>query len=399
MLGQVKNVATVTLGKMLQSSGRGDDVKAPYLRAANVQPDGVLAADDLNLNEMWFSQSEFHELDVRAGDVVVVEGGQGGYGRAAYVPRDLVGVGFQNSINRLRPTPLCDGRYLTYCLLSLRASGYIAAYSNVVSMPHLTAEKLAALPVPIPPASVQQAIADFLDRETAQIDTLIEEQQRLIQLLSERRGAVVSSVFADVAHNSRVKHACLDVVDCPHTTPDVTDEGRYEAVRTASVRGGKYQPGHGLRVNESTWRERNAGGFPQLGDILFTREAPAGEACMVPSADVCLGQRMVLLRVDQEVCVGEFLLWQLYADRIQDKFRLSASGSTVGNVRLPVLRATSIWLPSLSVQREILTYLDEQTAEIDTLISEAERFIELARERRAALITAAVTGQLDVQAV
>lgn len=118
---------------------------------------------------------------------------------------------------------------------------------------------------------------------------------------------------------------------------------------------------------------------------------------MVPSKDICLGQRMVLLRVDARVCIGEVMLWQIYSDRVQDHFRLAANGSTVGNVRLPVLRSTPIWLPALEEQRRIVAYLDEQTAKTDTLIAETERFIELSRERRLALITAAVTGQIDVR--
>jgi type I restriction enzyme S subunit len=106
---------------------------------------------------------------------------------------------------------------------------------------------------------------------------------------------------------------------------------------------------------------------------------------------------MVLLRVDNQVCIGQFLLWQMYSDRIQDHFRLSVNGSTVGNVRLPVLRSTPIYLPAMHEQREIVTYLDEQSAKIDALIAETERFIALSRERRSALISAAVTGQIDVR--
>lgn len=255
------------------------------------------------------------------------------------------------------------------------------------------------LPLPIPPINEQRAIADYLDRETARIDTLIEEQQGLIELLLERRSALVSGAFIEKAPDSRVQHVCLDVVDCPHTTPEISDDGAYEAVRTASVRDGKYRPGNGLRVDRETWLSRNAGGAPSIGDVLFTREAPAGEACMVPSKDICLGQRMVLLRVDARVCIGEFLLWQIYSDRVQDHFRLAANGSTVGNVRLPVLRSTPIWLPTLDEQQRIVDYLDEQSAKIDALIAETEKFIELSRERRSALITAAVTGQIDVREV
>ncbi|MFD8246701.1 restriction endonuclease subunit S [Nocardia sp. NPDC059691] len=251
--------------------------------------------------------------------------------------------------------------------------------------------------IPLPGRRTQQAIANFLDRETARIDTLIEEQQRLIEMLRERRHSLIDGVFDGHAPNARLQNACIDVVDCPHTTPEVSDDGEYEAVRTASVRNGKFRPGNGLPVDADTWKARNGTGAPTVGDVLFTREAPAGEACMVPNDRICLGQRMVLLRIDRTACVGTFLLWQIYSDRVQDYFRLSANGSTVANVRLPVLRTTPIWLPDLTEQHRIAAYLDEETAKIDNLIKETEQFIELSKERRSALITAAVTGQIDVR--
>ncbi|MGX7829686.1 restriction endonuclease subunit S [Actinokineospora sp. 24-640] len=393
--GRIKNVSAVTLGKMLQSKDSGGDVRALYMRAANVQPDGLLVLDDVN--EMWFGEAELEQLKLQAGDVVVVEGGQGGFGRAAYIGEDLPGWGFQNSINRLRPFEQFDGRFIAFYLIALRASGYIRAYCNVVSMPHLTAEKLARIPIPLPPPDRQRAIADYLDRETGRIDTLIEEQRHLIDLLRERRRSLVDGVFVNQVPNVRLRNACIDIVDCPHTTPEVADDSEYEAVRTASVRNGKFRPGNGFPVSVDTWKSRNVGGAPSVGDLLFTREAPAGEACMVPNDLICLGQRMVLLRIDHSVCIGEFLLWQIYSDRVQDHFVLSANGSTVANVRLPILRMTPIWLPNLAEQRRIAEHINDQTVKIDILIAEVERFIALSKERRAALITAAVTGQINVR--
>ncbi|MGW9452160.1 restriction endonuclease subunit S [Streptomyces sp. NPDC055632] len=295
-----------------------------------------------------------------------------------------------------------DPAYLARLLRHLGTSGFLATQAPNVrerSVDFRNWSTFARIPLVLPPADEQRAIAYYLDRETARIDTLIEEQQRLIELLHERRHSLVDGVFDIQPLNARLQNACTDVVDCPHTTPEVAVDGAYEAVRTASVRNGKFRPGNGLSVSAETWKARNAGGAPSVGDVLFTREAPAGEACMVPNEQICLGQRMVLLRIDDTVCVGEFLLWQIYSDRVQDHFVLSANGSTVANVRLPILRTTPIWLPTLAEQRQIVAYLDEQTTKIDELVAEAERFIELSRERRSALITAAVTGQIDVREV
>lgn len=293
-----------------------------------------------------------------------------------------------------------DPAYLARLLRLLGTSGFLATQAPNVrerSVDFRNWGTFARMPLVLPPAEEQRSIVDYLDRETDRIDTLIEEQQRLIELLHERRHALVDRAFDTRPPNTRLQHACTDVVDCPHTTPKVADDGVYEAVRTASVRNGKFRPGNGLPVSAAVWEARNAGGAPSVGDVLFTREAPAGEACMVPNEQICLGQRMVLLRINDAVCVGEFLLWQIYSDRVQDHFLLSANGSTVANVRLPILRTTPIWLPSLAEQRQIVTYLDEQTTKIDELVSETEQFIELARERRSAVITAAVTGQIDVR--
>jgi type I restriction enzyme S subunit len=191
--GEIKHLADVTLGKMLQSSASEGDVLADYMRAANVQPDGVLK---LEPKQMWFRPGELDVLDLRRGDVVVVEGGVGGFGRAAYLDHDLEGWGFQNSINRLRPRGGTDGRFIAYYLIALRTAGFIERYCNVVSMPHLTAEKLAAIPIPIPPFDEQRRIADYLDEQTAKIDTLIEESERFIELARERRAALITAAVS-----------------------------------------------------------------------------------------------------------------------------------------------------------------------------------------------------------
>ncbi len=398
-IGQVKHTATVTLGKMLQSKDSGGDVDAPYMRAANVQPDGVLALDDVK--EMWFGKVELEQLSIQAGDLVVVEGGQGGFGRAAYVDEDLLGWGFQNSINRLRPISDFDGRFIAFYLIALRASGFIRAYANVVSMPHLTAEKLARIPIPLPPLEKQRAIADYLERETAHIDTLIAEQQRLIEMLRERRQAVVDASFSALGEPS-------------------VQLRRYIAFLTSGSRGwGDYYADEGqrfLRIGNLPRANLEIRGDIQFvdlpddvtegsrtmlqeGDLLFSITAYLGSVAVVKGGWVgaYVSQHVALCRLERERVDPRFVGWFMLTTTGQDQLNEGAAGGTKVQLALDDIRELRVPTASIEEQRFIAADLDEQTAQIDTLMAEAEHFIDLSRERRAALITAAVTGQIDVR--
>ena len=105
---------------------------------------------------------------------------------------------------------------------------------------------------------------------------------------------------------------------------------------------------------------------------------------------------MVLLRIDPSKAHGDFVLWQLYSHKVATHFERAANGSTVTNIRLPLLRATPIWLPSLDTQSNVLQRLKAVGDKTDAAIATAHSAIELAKERRAALISAAVTGKIDV---
>lgn len=191
----IKRVGTIVLGKMLQESQHdGSEVSLHYLRAASVQPNGVL--DLSTTKEMWFTPREVRSLTLQAGDVVIVEGGVGGYGRAAYLTDALPDMAFQNSIARVRPGASDDGRYLSAVLLYLRSVGYIEMVSSVASMPHFTAEKIAATLVTRPPLAEQRRLADHIASETDAIDKAIAVAQRGIDLVRERRAALISTAVA-----------------------------------------------------------------------------------------------------------------------------------------------------------------------------------------------------------
>jgi len=189
-VARITRMFTVTLGKMLQPSPTSPaDRLQPYIRAAHIPPTGFTTE---GATEMWFSPREVRDLTLRRGDIAVVEGGMGGYGRCDLIPHDLEGWGFQNSINRLRTRGGNDSAYAKYALQIAREQGFMEALCSVSTMPHLTAEKLGAMRIPNPPLAEQREIVAFLDERCRINDDLIAKADEVIATLREYRSALIT---------------------------------------------------------------------------------------------------------------------------------------------------------------------------------------------------------------
>lgn len=136
---------------------------------------------------------------------------------------------------------------------------------------------------------------------------------------------------------------CELIVDCPHSTPPKwTDEGII-VLRNQNIRNGILDLSSPSFTNEDDYSKRIKRAIPQAGDIVFTREAPMGEVCMIPDGlKCCLGQRQVLLRPKPSIN-SEYLFWTLQSRYVQQQIAWNeGTGSTVSNVRIPVLKALKI---------------------------------------------------------
>ena len=182
----------ILLGKMV-NEGRAvadEAIDAPYLRAGNVQPYGL---DVSEVKQMPFTMAELSNMAMNLGDLIVVEGGQGGYGRSAIVHSSLDGWAFQNHVMRVRPTGFQRNRFLDYVLKSMRSTGFIASLSSHASLPSFSADKLKSTRYPRPPIEEQDKIVDYLDALTTSIDRLIAKSAETVDLLRERRAALISA--------------------------------------------------------------------------------------------------------------------------------------------------------------------------------------------------------------
>src|SRR5690554_5997591 len=135
---------------------------------------------------------------------------------------------------------------------------------------------------------------------------------------------------------------CELVVDCPHSTPKWTESGII-VLRNQNIRDGELDLSSPSYTNEEGYKSRIKRAVPQAGDIVFTREAPMGEVCIIPPGiKCCLGQRQVLLRPKKSIH-GEYLYWALQSPFVQHQISWNeGTGTTVSNVRIPVLKALQI---------------------------------------------------------
>lgn len=409
----LKHGFSVTLGKMLQPEANSEeDVLLPYLRAANIQWAGV---DCTDVKAMWFSERDREQLRLQEGDLLVSEGGD--VGRSAIWNGEIEECYFQNSVNRVRPHEGNLTSFLAYWMATMKDKGFIDVLCNKSTIAHFTAEKVGAVPVPFPPREEQIAIATFLARETAKIDALVEEQKRLIELLKEKRQAVISQAVTKgldpnvpmkdsgvewlgevPAHwvvGSLTRVASRVVVGIAEAaTHAYSDEGT-AILRSTNIRAGRIV-GEILFITDD-FADGRGSKLIKAGDLVTVRTGNAGVTAVVPSSlDGCQCFTMLITSL-AGACVPEFFCYLLNSVSSQRYFALEGWGTAQVNISVPILKALPVTIPPLVEQQAIVAHLNSLAAALDALVTEAEAAMELLGERRSALISAAVTGKIDVR--
>lgn len=308
-----------------------------------------------------------------------------------------------------------DGRFLFYYATCFR----FGQYSTNTALPSMAQEDLANIQLAVPELHEQAAIAAFLDHETARVDALVAEQQRLIELLKEKRQAVISHAVTkgldpDVpmrysgvewlgevpAHweVSRLKHVTDRIIDCPHETPVYDPDGDFLVIRTADLEYGVLDPKLMYRLDEEQYNSRTRRSTLGCGDIVYGREGERwGHAALVPEdGKYCLGQRMMQFISSHEMG-PEFLMWQLNSDNLYRQGDVDVVGATSPHVNVSTIRNYYISVPPEKEQLAISRFLKEESCAFDELVRSANSIVALLQERRSALISAAVTGKIDVR--
>lgn len=162
-----------------------------------------------------------------------------------------------------------------------------------------------------------------------------------------------------------IKEMCEAVVDCPHSTPTWTETG-YIVLRNQNIKEGRLDLSNPSYTDEPHYRQRIRRIEPKAGDIVITREAPMGEACLIPpNITCCLGQRQVLLRPRKDIN-SEYFLYALQSPFVQNQIKWSeGTGSTVSNLRIPHLERIKIPRKPAHIERKIAKILGSIDAKND----------------------------------
>ncbi|RYH63485.1 MAG: restriction endonuclease subunit S [Alcaligenaceae bacterium] len=316
-----------------------------------------------------------------------------------------------------------DARFLHYLLRSPRyITGYLSISKGIrVNQWDLEPQYHSRMPVLLPDKKEQTAIAAFLDRETAKIDALIAEQEKLIDLLAEKRQATIS-------------HAVIRGLDpdAPMKDSGVAWLGEMPAHWATRPLKSVSRIGNGSTPNRDNSLYWDDDGFPWLNssvvnqDEVFEAErfvTPlALKECHLPivippallvgitgqgktrgmatrlAFTATINQHVAYVKPDEKVLGEKYLLRVLESAYEHLRTESDAAGSTKGAITCEQLGQLKLPFPDLNEQMQIAAFLDRESGKLDALAGDAERATMLLKERRAALIAAAVTGKVDVRA-
>lgn len=359
---------------------------------------------------------------MRDGDVIVAkitpcfENGKG-----AYLARLEGGIGFGSSeFHVLRPRYV-DGRFLWYCTFShaYRHMGRVDM-SGAAGQQRVPESFVANYRLCLPSLTHQRTINRFLDRETARIDTLIKKKQRLIELLKEKRQAVVTNAVTRgldptasmkdsgvewigkvPAHwqVARVKHAASLVTSGPRGWSDfVTDEGDIFFQSGDLTDEGGVDIENAARVTTQKGAESERAQVARDDVLICITGAKTGRVGIVGSLPIpaYINQHLALVRHIPSVAAGAWIAAFLRSVPGQSGFEMAQYGLKQG-LALDDVKNATLPIPPLDEQQQILRFLDKELMRLGSLLNLTGASVELLRERRSALITAAVTGQIDVR--
>ncbi len=363
---------------------------------------------DLSLSFLEASATdlEIHRFQLKVNDVLITKDSE--------TPDDIAVPSLVTEVKKnllcgyhlaiLRPLKhKIDGGYLFFSLMSESSRAQFSSLATGITRFGIGNNDIKNVRLCLPPLATQKSIAHFLDRKTVAIDTLIAKKQRLIQLLEEKRTALINQAVTkglndlEVLEEIKLKYLKVDKFQYganESSDRDELGEPRYIRITDINEDGSLREDTHrtlSLQIAE-----------PYLlndGDILLARSGATVGKSFIYSAnfgEACFAGYLIRLRLNKKKSLPKFIWYYTQSLLYKHEIELSIIQATIQNVSAERYGEFRLLLPSLISQKQIVTFLDLKTNEFNTIISKTKSSIEKLQEYRRSLITAAVTGKQDI---
>lgn len=389
-----------------------------FIRTTDVTPNGGLTTAETGV----FVEEDAvgREYDLQNGDLLLSRSGSLGrcmLYRDAYGPATFAGY-----LVRFRPGSDACPRYLAYCAESLLFQQTVAAEAVSSTISNFNAERYAGLRLPWWPPETQRTIADFLDAEIARIDALIAKKRQLVACVVARAeaqmerlvlgvggdepGVARSRWFSTVPSNwseTVLRHVQCEVQTGPfgsqlHANDYI--QGGWPVVNPTNLVGGKIVSNGSMTISTSK-REELARHVLRPGDIVFGRRGEMGRAGLVDQeqAGWLCGTGSLRFRLRGSSLLPEYLKALVETRALREYFLLTSVGSTMDNLNSNIILSAPVLVPPIAAQRDIVSRIRAIRRHADSVAGQISSQMTLLRERRQALITAAVTGEMEIPGV
>jgi len=402
----------------------GDDSDVPVIRVADFDRFALrIPEQDFTIRSVPKDKRSGRAL--RSGDLLLEKSGGGDkqpVGAVVLYDLDMKAVS-SNFIGRMRVIDEHDSSYLRYLYAALYDLGVNErAIKQSIGIQNLDADYYLRTKAPIPPLPEQRAIAAYLDRETERIDALVEKKERLIELLEEKRTAVIShAVTKGLDADAEMKDSGVEwlgeipagweVVKLKYLAHSLQTgpfgsqlhsgdyiSGGTPVLNPSHLRGGQIDADPDVSVDEET-RVRLSRHELESGDVVFARRGELGRCAIVTEKEqgwLC-GTGSIRFRPKTSLVEPAFINLACSTNGVAEWFVLKSVGSTMDNLNTDILGELQVAVPPLKVQREITELVGRQSEQIQNLVVKVRDGIDRLKEYRTALISAAVTGRIDVR--
>lgn len=325
----------------------------PFLRVQNISNSNVSLDDALYIDHS--AHETLGRSKIRPGDFLITIAGT--IGRTAIVPQNFPESNCNQAVAILRIyEDHLWPKFLLHWLSTEDAIGQINGRKVTATISNLSLGQIKELEVPLPPLPEQKRIAAILDKA----DAIRRKRQQAIQLAGDFIRVVFLDMFGDPVTNSKgweiraIDELCLEIVDCVNrTAPTVDYLTPYKMIRTTNVRNYTLDTDNVRHVDAETYKSWVRRLTPRVGDIVFTREAPAGEAAVIRTDEkIFLGQRTMHFRPDQMAVSSDYLLFELMDSGVKSQINKMHAGSTVTHLSVPECKKFKIRVPPLELQKQ-----------------------------------------------